>query len=63
VISNKKITVLSELFTNLSAGWFGAIIIFPGIFIVRDVNDVLLKLFINGFFGIISLLVAFKLKQ
>lgn len=62
LFSESRLSVLSGLFTNLAAGWIGAIIIFP------NFSD--LSFFFNKFIllsdlvaAIICLLVAFWLEE
>lgn len=55
------LTIVSDLFINLSAGWFGAIIILPNLFNLKSILN-LAVLLTNLLFGIISILIAFKLK-
>lgn len=55
--------LLSDLFVNLSAGFFGAIFIFPGIFGFRSLAELATLLFFNIPFGILSLVVASRLKE
>ena len=61
--SPEQLEVLSDLFTNLSAGWFGTILIFPGIFRSDDPITMLRILLVNIAFGILSLQIAFRLKE
>jgi len=61
--SQKQFDVLGDLFTNLSAGWFGSILIFPGIYRSDDPATLLRILLINVAFGILSLQIAFRLKE
>ncbi|OGM31030.1 hypothetical protein A2630_03105 [Candidatus Woesebacteria bacterium RIFCSPHIGHO2_01_FULL_44_10] len=54
-------TILSELFVNLSAGWFGAAIIVPIFFEAQKPN--LFILTGDIFAGILSLIIAFLLRK
>ena len=55
-------SVVSDLFVNLSAGWFGAVLIVPNFF---GLNPPFNSLVLTGdiLAGIFSLLIAFKLKK
>ncbi|OGG15432.1 hypothetical protein A2875_02375 [Candidatus Gottesmanbacteria bacterium RIFCSPHIGHO2_01_FULL_46_14] len=56
------LTLLSELFVNLAAGWFGAAIVLPAsIKSFRKLN--LWVLTTNVIFAIVSLWVAFQLRK
>lgn len=56
------LTVFSELFVNLSAGWFGAAVIVPVVSEKpRSVN--LWLLIANTLSAIFSLVIAFKLRK
>lgn len=58
----KSVGVYAELFINLSAGFFGTLIIFPGVIGIKSFYDILGLLFINLSSGILCLLIALKLK-
>ena len=62
-LTAKRIEVFSELFTNLAAGFFGSLVIFPGIFGIKNISDLLPLLIINLPSGILALLVALRLKE
>lgn len=53
------VSVLSELFVNLSAGWFALVIIEPKL----NPNLTLIELLSRLFSGIIALLIAKYLRQ
>jgi len=55
-------SILSDLFVNLSAGWFGAVLIVPN-FTKETGYRRLWMLTANGVLGILSLLLAFKLRN
>lgn len=61
--SQPRIEVIAEVFTNLAAGFFGSILVFPGIFGLRRPSDLLALLILNVPSGILCLLIAFKLKE
>lgn len=58
---NLVFTILSELFVNLAAGWFGATFIIP----LASKRSILKSrvLFLNLLFGIISLILAYALRR
>lgn len=56
-----KLRVLSGFFTDLAAGWFGAMIIVPNFSGLNTPNDYALLMF-DVLFGIVSLMVAFQLE-
>ena len=58
-----RLEVLSELFTNLAAGWFGTIFIYPGVIGDKPVSEVLALLTVNIVSGTLSLILAFRLKE
>lgn len=60
MINTKLIQILSDLFVNLSAGWFGAALIVP-ISTKQEGHFDWFTLLINITFAIISLGVAYKL--
>lgn len=62
-LSPQKIEIISDLFTNLAAGWYGSIIIFPGIFQIKTLSEILNLLFISITFGTLSLCIAFYFKE
>lgn len=62
-LTNYQTEVLSDLFTNLSSGWFGIILISPGIFGIPSLGEFLKVLTINLPFGILSLVMAGYLKE
>ena len=63
ILSNAaKLRVLSGFFTNLAAGWFGAVIIFPNFEQPPTPNSLTLLTF-DLLFGIPCLLVAFQLED
>ena len=59
----RKVEVIADLFTNLAAGWYGAVVIFPIVLRARDPFGYLVALTINIAFGTLSLLIAFRLKE
>ncbi len=62
-LSKIKGTVLGELFTNLAAGFFGSLLIFPGVLGIHTIADIAALLLINLPSGILCLLIAFRLKE
>ncbi|MBI2612143.1 hypothetical protein HYW54_05390 [Candidatus Gottesmanbacteria bacterium] len=63
ILSSHQIEVFADLFTNLASGFFGTLIIFPGIFGLRSPLDLLALLIINLPSGILLLTIALKLKE
>lgn len=63
MLSKSRLEILSDLFTNLSAGWFGTIVIFPNLFHFSNVVELILSLTLNFSLGILSLLLAFYFKE
>lgn len=57
------LSTLSELFVNLSAGWFGAVLILPGVWSSHNLNVNISVLLNNVFYGIISFVGAMYLKD
>ena len=53
--------ILSDLFVNLAAGWFGIILIGPALANISSFIDIL-WLLSNVIIGIICLLLAYKLR-
>ena len=54
---------LSELFSNLSAGWFGAVLILPGIWSSYDLQSNIVLFMFNIFYGFTCLLISYYLKE
>ena len=54
--------MLSQLFTNLAAGWLGVVLIIPGVTKLDNFDD-FFWLTKNLLFGILSLLIAMILSQ
>lgn len=54
--------VLSDLFINLSAGWFGAALIVPAVAKKKTVINLGILLF-NLIFGIVFLIIGFQLRE
>ncbi|OGM24351.1 hypothetical protein A2715_02450 [Candidatus Woesebacteria bacterium RIFCSPHIGHO2_01_FULL_39_32] len=54
---------LSDLFTNLSAGWFGAILILPGIWTSYDLQSNLIRFTGSLVYGISCFYFSFYLKE
>lgn len=52
-----RLAILSQLFTNLAAGWLGVVLIIPGVTKLETFGD-FLWLTKNLLLGILSLLVA-----
>lgn len=64
IISNStKFKVLAELMVNLASGWFGVVLISPGLFGVASVEEYLGMLIANLPFGIVGLLIALWLAE
>ena len=63
ILSNIRLATIGELFTNLAAGFFGSLIVFPGLFGIHSVTDIAALLFINLPSGILCLLISFRLKE
>ena len=62
-LSPRKIEVLSDVFANLSAGYFGVVLFSPGVFGIASFMDFVKLLTLNGFLGILSLALAMWLKE
>ncbi len=60
--TKERLNILSQLFTNLAAGWFGVILIIPGVTKLDAFSD-FLWLFRNLLFGILALSVAMILSR
>lgn len=60
--SPSGLRVFSGLFTNLSAGWFGALLIFPNA-LYTDWSANVFPLTINVLGGIVSLTLAIRLEK
>ncbi len=54
---------LAEVFGNLAAGWFGSIIVFPGIWSIVDQSVLLRQLFFAFAFGTLSILLSSRLRK
>ena len=54
--------ILSDLFVNLAAGWFGIILIGPVLSEISSLFDIILFLN-NAFFGSICLFLAYQLHK
>ena len=64
LVKNKRtVEVFRDLFIDLAAGFFGSVVIFPGVFGIKTINDIVGLLLINVICGIFSLLIALKLKE
>jgi hypothetical protein len=64
LLSNSRFSLtLSDLFINLSAGWFGAILILPGIWTSNDLQGNLIRFFVNAVYGITCFYLSFYLKE
>ena len=57
-----RLNVLSQLFINLSAGWFGIVFIIPGVTKLETFDD-FLWLTKNVLLGILALLIAMILSE
>lgn len=57
-----RFSILSQLFVNLSAGWFGVVLIIPGVARLDRLGDIawLTK---NVLLGILALVVSLKLAE
>ena len=60
IASRRK--VLSGLFTNLSAGWIGAVFIFPNFANLSNINNLLILIY-DIILAIVCLLIAFWLEE
>ncbi|KKS73528.1 hypothetical protein A2781_00475 [Candidatus Gottesmanbacteria bacterium RIFCSPHIGHO2_01_FULL_42_27] len=58
-----RLEIFADLFTNLAAGWFGAIVIFPNLFHFNNISELVLSLTLNFSLGLLSLLLAFYFKD
>ena len=57
-----RLNIFSQLFTNLAAGWFGVVLIIPGITKLETFSDFLWSTK-NLLLGILSLMVAMILSE
>jgi hypothetical protein len=55
--------ILADLFVNLASGWFGILLISPGLFGVSSVTEYLWLLTKNLPFGIVGLVFAYWLSE
>jgi len=62
-LSPRKIEVLSEIFANLSAGYFGVILFSPGLFGLPSFLSLIKILTLNLPLGILSMYIAMYLKE
>jgi len=62
LFTSARLDVLSQLFINLAAGWFGVVLIIPGVTKLDSFND-FFWLTKNLIFGILSLLIAMILSE
>jgi len=62
-LTKAKREILSDFFTNIAAGFIGSVFIFPGIFGIQSIADVIALLFINIPSGILALVIAFYIKE
>lgn len=62
-LTPQKIEILSDLFTNFSAGFFGTLLILPGFIGIRTTTDIFVLLFINIPCGILALLISPYFKE
>lgn len=62
-ITTNQIEVISDLFTNLSAGFFGSLFLFPGVLRFQTMADFYSLLLFNLPLAIFSLIVAIELKK
>ncbi len=61
--AKEKLEIWIDLFTNLAAGFIGSVIIFPGIFGIKVITDVLAILTVNLPLGILCLWLAFRIRE
>ena len=62
LFSPSRLDVLSQMFTNLAAGWLGVVLIIPGVTKLETFED-FLWLTKNLLFSILSLLIAMILSE
>lgn len=55
--------VIASIFINLTSGWFGVILVVPGLFGVSSLNEYLKILIINLPFGIVGLIISIILLE
>lgn len=62
LVTPTNLQVFSQVFSNLAAGWFGVVVILPGITRLASLNDIfwLIK---NILFGIVALWLALILAK
>jgi len=57
------ILTLSDLLVNLSAGWFGAILILPGVWSSHNLYSNLVRYIVSLSYGSLCLYLSFYLKE
>lgn len=55
--------VLASMFINLTSGWFGVVLITPGLFGASSLNEYLRLLIVNLPFGIVGLIISIILSE
>lgn len=64
LVSKKTaLEITSSMFVNLTSGWFGVVLIVPGVFSVSSVGEYFKLLTINVPFGIVGLIIAMYLLE
>ncbi len=63
ILSTARIMIFSEFFTDLAAGWFGALFIFPSSWLSQPPDKAIQTLFFNCVLGILALEIAVFLKK
>jgi len=58
-----QLKVIAGVLTNLAAGWFGSILIFPNLFTIKIPTTFLFVLTYSLGFGILSMLAAAKIED
>ena len=62
-LPHEALEILADFLTNMAAGWFATVLIFPGIWNQFELSQVLFQLFFNLLSGIMALVIAIWLKR
>lgn len=62
-ITNGFLKVSAGVLTNLAAGWFGAVLIFPQVIEFKSPSEILVVLTYSLCFGILSMWVAGRIED
>ena len=62
-ITNGFLKVAAGVLTNLAAGWFGAVLIFPQFIEFKTLGETVIILTYSSCFGILSMLAATRIED